>query len=236
MVEEMSEDNHSKAVSYLVSNCGNLAVLSVLAYGSYARGDYKPESDIDLLVVLDSTRYSSNDLRSLIDICKFCKKEFRISLEMDILLDSEIGLWNRGILLDGHSFIDLSFYNKEGKVLFGTDVRNRFKLPADIKEKAYVVLGIIEAEFKRWFCQQEEEVVVPHWMTGWLLVTLLNTIGIVDVAGFNETCALIEKIPSVAGTHEFKKYRMKRELETDEFIRLYRAVKSHVQTQGEVNT
>ena len=207
-----------------------MAVLSVLAYGSYARGDYKPESDIDLLAVLDSKRYSSKDMKSLIDICKFSKKEFNVSLQMDIWTESEIELWNKGILLDGHSFVDLSFYNKDGKVLFGRDIRNRFRLPTDIEKKAYVLLDIIETEFKRWFFQQESEGRVPHWMTGWLLVTFLNTLGIVNVASFTEACAIIEKIPVLADTPEFQKYEMERELEPDEFIRLYRIIKTRSDT------
>jgi len=227
----MSEDAHSKAVSYLVSNCRDLAVVSVLACGSYARGDYGRESDIDVLVVVDSTRYSSDDLKRLIEICRFCHREFKISLDMDIILDSEIELWNQGILLDGHSFTDLSVYNKEGKVLFGTDVRSRFRLPPDIKEKAHVVLGIIEAEFKLWFCRHEGRIGVPHWMTAWLLVTFLNTLGIVDVTSFTETCALIEKIPVMASTHEFQKYKGERELEPNEFIRLFNVIRSEVQKQ-----
>jgi len=230
----MSEDAHSKAVSYLVSNCRNLAVVSVLACGSYARGDYEPESDIDLLVVVDSARYSSNDLKSLIAICRFCHKEFGISLDMDIILDSEIELWNQGILLDGHSFTDLSVYNKEGKVLFGTDVRSRFKLSSDIKEKAQVLLSIIEAEFKLWFCRHEGRIHVPHWMTGWLLVTFLNTLGIVDITSFTETCASIDKIPVLASTHEFQKYKRERELDPDEFIRLSNIVRSEVQKQRKI--
>ncbi|MBO3753604.1 MAG: hypothetical protein FGF53_01795 [Candidatus Brockarchaeota archaeon] len=50
------------------------------------------------------------------------------------------------VLLDGHSFIDLSFYRKLGKVLLGEDVRERFKLPVDLEEKACIVLGTIKAE------------------------------------------------------------------------------------------
>jgi hypothetical protein len=147
---------------------------------------------------------------------------------MDILLSSEIELWNEGILLDGHSFVDVSFYNKDGRVLYGTDVRGRFKLPADIEAKSRVVLNIIEAEFKRWFCQQEGKRHVPHWMTGWLLVTFLGTKGIVDLAGFKDTCTLIEKTPLLASTSAFKKYKMKQELEADEFINLFRVVKADV--------
>jgi len=146
---------------------------------------------------------------------------------MDIILDSEIELWNKGILFDGHSFIDLSFYNKEGKVLFGEDIRNKFRPPKDLREKAQVLLKVIEAEFKRWFFQEGiEGKLVPYWMTGWLLVTFLNTLGILDVGNFEETCAYIAKIPSLAATVEFKKYRAKQELEADEFINLYRIIKS----------
>jgi hypothetical protein len=68
---------------------------------------------------------------------------------MDIILDSEIELWNRGILLDGRSFNDLSFYNKDGKILFGEDIRKRFKLPSDFKEKAQINLELIEAEIEK---------------------------------------------------------------------------------------
>lgn len=178
-------------------------------------------------MVVDSKRYTSKDLRKLVEICKFCNKEFKVSFEMDIILDSEIDLWNKGILLEGHSFIDISFYKKEGKVLLGTDIRERFRLPKDLKEKAHVLLGIIEAEFKRWFFEgQGEKRFVPHWMTGWLLVTFLNTLGIVNVTSLEETCASIEKNASfLAATPQFKKYKEKKELTPDEFIKLYRLIK-----------
>ena len=229
-VENMVEDSHNKAISVLLSNCRDLAILSILAYGSYARGDYRPDSDIDLLVVIDSKRYSSNDLQRLIEICESCKEEFKVSLCMDIMLDSEIELWNKGILLEGHSFIDLSFYKKDGKVLLDEDIRDRFRLPEDLEEKAYILLGVIEAEFKRWFLEGEgKKGLVPHWMTGWLLVTFLNTQGIVEVTSFKETCGFIEETPVLATTPEFKKYREKRELTADEFINLYRVIKHYSQ-------
>jgi len=225
----MVEGAHDKVVSYLVSKCPGLAVLSVLAYGSYARGDYRPDSDVDVLVVVDSSRYSSADLKGLVDICVFCKKEFGIALQMDVILDSEIDLWNKGILLDGHSFCDLSFYRREGVVLFGVDVRDRFRVPRDVEEKARDVLGIVEAEFKRWFCQGHgRRRFVPHWMTGWLLAAFLNTLGFVDVPGFRETCEQVGQIPVLAGTSMFGKFRRKRELTADEFIELVRLIKGCV--------
>lgn len=232
----MVDDAHNEAISYFLSSCRDLAVVSVLTYGSYARGDYSPDSDIDLLVILDSKQYSSRDLKNLVEICKFCKKDFKVTLQMDILLDSEIELWNRGILLEGHSFIDLSFYKKEGKVLFGEDIRKRFRLPKDLKEKAEALLKIIEAEFKRWFLEKEGEGhLVPQWMTGWLLVTFLNTLKIVEVTSFKETCEFIEKIPLIATTLEFKKYREKKELTADEFINLCRIIKKYSQTHKSHN-
>lgn len=223
------EDVHCKAVSYLVSKCPSLAVVSVLAYGSYARGNYRADSDVDVLVVVDSSRYSSADLKSLVEVCVFCKKEFKVALQMDVVLDLEIDLWNKGILLDGHSFIDLSFYKREGVVLFGEDVRDRFRVPEDFREKACDVLGVVEAEFKRWFCQGHgRRRFVPHWMTGWLLATFLNVLGILDVRSFEEMCEEVGKIPVLAGTPMFEKYRRKRELTADEFIELLRTIKSYV--------
>jgi len=226
----MVEDVHDKAVEYFLLNCRDLAVLSILAYGSYARGDYRPDSDIDVLVVLDSKKYSSGDLKRLIEIAERGRGRFGVSLNMDIMLDSEIDLWNLGILLEGHSFIDLSFYRKNGKVLLGMDVRDRFKIPEDFEEKSRIQLGIVESEFKRWLLEEGgKRLSVPHWMTGWLLATFLNILGIIEVTSFNETCRLIEKIPFLATTPEFKKYKEKNELTTDEFINLQRTIKSYNQ-------
>jgi predicted nucleotidyltransferase len=224
----MMKDAHEKSVSFLLSKCQDLPIVSILTYGSYAREEYKPSSDIDLLVVVDSLRYHAKDLMSLIKLCEICKKKFHVIIQMDIILDSEIELWNKGILLDGHSFNDLSFYNKDGKILFGKDIRNKFRLPTDFQEKAQVNLEIIEAEFKRWFCHSYHETgksLVPHWMTGWLLCTFLNSLGILKITSFGETCEHIGKIPEIAGSSVFKKYKAKKELTADDFINLRRTIK-----------
>jgi predicted nucleotidyltransferase len=227
--ESMVVDAHGRAVSYLVSKCSGLAVVSVLVYGSYARGDYRPDSDVDVLVVVDSSCYCSVDLKSLVDVCVFCKRKFKVVLQMDVILDCEIDLWNRGILLDGHSFVDLSFYRKEGRVVFGVDVRDRFRVPVDFRDKARDVLGIVESEFKRWFCQAHgRRRFVPHWLTGWLFATFLNVLGWVDVASFSEMCRFLGDVSVVASSVQFRKYREKRELTADEFIDLLRLIKGYV--------
>lgn len=222
---EMSQSAHDKAVAYLLLNIEGLALRSILAYGSYARGDYRPDSDVDLLVVLDSGRYRFEDLKKLVWIEKSAKKSFGIKLNMDVMLDSEIELWNKGVLLEGHSYIDPSFYGKEGRVLYGEDIRTLFRLPQDLKEKAVLLLGIIESEFKRLILGQEaKKNTVPHWLTGWLIVTYLNTMGITEVTSFRETCKFAGQTPLLAGTAQLAKYRERKELKADEFLDLQRMV------------
>lgn len=50
----MAENAHSRAITCLLTNRQKLPLVSILAYGSYARGNYRPDSDVDLLVVLDN--------------------------------------------------------------------------------------------------------------------------------------------------------------------------------------
>lgn len=233
----MAKNAHEKAVSYLLSRTRDLPIISIMTYGSYARGNYRISSDIDVLVVINSLNYDSGDLKSLIKICEICKTKFNVVVQMDIVLDSEIELWNRGILLDGRSFSDLSFYNKDGKILFGEDIRKRFRLPSDFKEKAQINLEIIEAEFKRWFCHsyhQTRRTLVPHWMTGWLLCTFLDHLGTVDNASFEDTCKQIEKIPEISKKPSFKKFKSKKELTADDFIDLQKVIKKLAKNANEV--
>jgi hypothetical protein len=62
-------------------------------------------------------------------------------------------------------------------------------------------------------------------MTGWLLCTYLNALGIVEIASFDETCKLIDEIPEIAATSFSKKFKAKKELTADDFIDLHRIVK-----------
>jgi hypothetical protein len=208
-----------------------------LTYGSFGKGDYTPSSDIDLLVVVDSLRYCDKVLTSLMKILENCKAKFHVGMDMDIILDSEIDLWNNGILTHGHHFSHLSTnYNKDAKVIFGEDIRRRFRLPSDFEEKARLNLENIEAEYKTWslhyyhYHTKDDPYygLVPYYMTYWLLAAFLNAHRILEITGFDEMCKCIDRFPSVAETSSFKKFRKTKgtELTDDEFINLLRVVKS----------
>lgn len=226
-------DPRQKAVAYLLSKCRGLPIVSILTYGSFGRGDYKPSSDIDVLVVVDSLRYRAKDLISLYKILENCKAKFHVGMDMDIIFDSEIDLWNKGILSFCHHFSHLSTnYNKDAKVIFGEDIRHRFRLPSDFEEKARLNLENIEAEYKLWFhhyyLNHPTDELVPYYMTYWLLATFLNAHGILEITNFDEMCKYIDRFPSVAESSSFKKFRKAKgtELTDDEFINLLRIVKT----------
>jgi predicted nucleotidyltransferase len=231
------KDPQQKAVSYFLSKCRGLPIVSILTYGSFGRGDYKPSSDIDVLVVVDSSRYCKKDLISLMKILEDSKAKFHVGRDMDIILDSDIDLWNNGILSDGHHFSHLSTnYNKDAKVIFGEDIRRRFRLPSDLEEKARLNLKNIEAEYVTWilhyyhFHTKDDPYYesVPYYMTYCLLATFLNAHGIVEIRGFDEMCKYIDRFPSVAETSSFKKFRKAKgtELTDDEFMNLLRIIKT----------
>lgn len=231
------KEPQQKAVTYFLSKCRGLPIVSILTYGSFGRGDYKPSSDIDVLVVVDSLRYCTKDLISLMKILENCKAEFHVDMDIDIILDSEIDLWDKGILSQGHHFSHLSTnYNKDAKVIFGEDIRHRFRLPPDFEEKARLNLELIEAEYKEWslhyyhYHTKDDPYYesVPYYMTYWLLATFLNAHGILEITNFDEMCKYIDRFPSVAETSSFKKFRKTKgtELTDDEFINLLRIVKT----------
>ena len=231
------KDPRQKAVSYLLLKCRDLPITSMLLYGSFGRGDYKPTSDVDVCVVIDSSRYYSKDLERLLNLKDKCKEKFSIEMDFDIILDSEIDLWNNGIITQAHHFTHLSTcLNTDAKVIFGEDIRKRFNLPSDYKEKARLNLKLIESEYKEWSLHylhlhtkdEPHYGSVPFYMSFQLLAVFLNAHGILEIKNFKEMCKYIDRFPRVAESLPFKKLRKAKgtEITDDEFIDLLRIVKT----------
>jgi uncharacterized protein len=79
----------------------------IILFGSYARGDYHPESDVDLLVVMET---SLKPVRQEIEICHQIEYHFGL----DVLVYTPQALAERIAL--GDSFVKDIL--KEGKVLY----------------------------------------------------------------------------------------------------------------------
>ncbi len=58
---------------------------SIVLYGSYARGDYDEESDIDIMIMVDMSREELIQYRKL--MCNFCAD---LDLQYNVLLASKL--------------------------------------------------------------------------------------------------------------------------------------------------
>lgn len=79
----------------------------IILFGSYARGNFRPESDLDLLVVMDT---SLKEVRQAIEICQNIEYDFG----MDLLVKTPQVLAERIAL--GDSF--LREIVRDGKVVY----------------------------------------------------------------------------------------------------------------------
>ena len=107
-IQNIAKDAVEKVIDLLSDK-----IYKIILYGSYARGDYTPESDIDIMILLDCTEEEVRSYRE-----KVCVIASRLSLDNDI----EVSL----MLNDKKSFYDrldlLIFYQniqKEGVTLYG---------------------------------------------------------------------------------------------------------------------
>ncbi len=88
----------------------------IIMYGSYARGDFTSESDIDIMILMNCTEEEVRKYRE--EVCRIAS---RISLDSDV----EVSI----VLNDKASFYDrmdvLNFYQnvqREGVVLYGEHI------------------------------------------------------------------------------------------------------------------
>lgn len=79
-----TENQLSKVLSAVSSEAGNILcekLNSVILFGSYARGDYDDESDIDIMILADIDSTDINDYTR-----KIYEKLYEFELEHDYLL------------------------------------------------------------------------------------------------------------------------------------------------------
>lgn len=231
-------DKHQKAAEALVDRFRKVpCVKSIVAYGSFARGDYKEDSDIDLAILLDSEKLCHSDAARLIRCVRRIQRRYRVRLEPDFFLDEEIGLFNQGVLLDGRAFSDAYMYNRDGRVLFGQDFRNLFVVPQKVSHLGKNLLAIVEQHFKEWLLHNLEGTKVPNWMVSWTIIAAANAKGSINIASREDSFAALEKLfPAVTSSPIYQKFKeggKKREILTpDEYLTLFRTLKSSIETDA----
>lgn len=66
----------------------NMVVKKIILYGSYARGDYREDSDIDVAVVVSKDSISKNILDDMAKLFKL-RRDISIDIEPVLLIDEE---------------------------------------------------------------------------------------------------------------------------------------------------
>lgn len=66
----------------------NMVVKKIILYGSYARGDYRKDSDIDVAVVVSKNNVSKNILDDMAKLFKL-RRSISIDIEPVLLIDEE---------------------------------------------------------------------------------------------------------------------------------------------------
>lgn len=66
----------------------NMVVNRIILYGSYARGDYRKDSDIDVAVVVPKSSISKNILDDMSKLFKL-RREISTDIEPVLLIDEE---------------------------------------------------------------------------------------------------------------------------------------------------
>lgn len=116
MPEKKSEDEIKAIVTEIVERVKSLLkenIYKIVLYGSYARGDFDVESDIDIIIIMDCKKE---------DICSYRKQISKAASRIGLENDIEISL----LLRDKNTYEQngdvLPFYKniqKEGIALYG---------------------------------------------------------------------------------------------------------------------
>lgn len=88
-------------------------VRQIILYGSYARGDFRPDSDVDIMILVDM---SDLELKAYAQQLSYITYDFNMDYDLDIkpIAKSE-ALFNKWIV----NYLFYSNIHKEGVVLYG---------------------------------------------------------------------------------------------------------------------
>ena len=116
MLEKKSEDEIKTIIAEIIGQTKSLlkeSIYKIVLYGSYARGDFDVESDIDVMIIMNCNKEK---------VCSYRKQISRIASRIGLENDIEVSL----LLRDKDTFEQggeiLSFYKniqREGIILYG---------------------------------------------------------------------------------------------------------------------
>jgi len=109
------KDNR-KYIPEIIKNIKNINPYKIILFGSYASGNFSEDSDLDLIVVLDSSRVSKNYEEKMNNKLLVRGKIYEITKKAPV----DLVVYTKGEY-DIISNIENSFYNeikKTGKVLY----------------------------------------------------------------------------------------------------------------------
>lgn len=116
MLERKSEDEIRIITAKIVEQAKNLLkgnIYKIVLYGSYARGNFDIESDIDVMIILNCNKE---------EVCRYRKQISRVAGQIGLENDIEVSLLLRDRDTFERSGEVLPFYKniqKEGIVLYG---------------------------------------------------------------------------------------------------------------------
>lgn len=116
MLEKKNEDEIKAITEEIVDQAKNLLkenIYKIVLYGSYARGDFDVESDIDVMIIMNCNKE---------EVCRYRKQISRVASRIGLENDIEVSL----LLRDRDTFEQgenvLPFYKniqREGITLYG---------------------------------------------------------------------------------------------------------------------
>ena len=107
VMKRPSEKTVEKEIQRIISALRHYRPKKVVLFGSFARGDYHGLSDLDLIVIKETSKKFSDRILDVLELC-----DSNIPVEPLVYTPAEI----EQLLAEGNSFISQAL--KEGRVLY----------------------------------------------------------------------------------------------------------------------